>query len=317
MKQNSASCLKRFFTVMLIIVLALLVIGLIAWWKFTPRGGVPKVSSGRLEQFEDFPSAFVNSRTISVWMPDGYTVGDSCDVVYMHDGQMLYDASTSWNNQEWQVDEIFSRMMAHDSIRPCIVVGIDNTRKRLIEYFPSKASHYMPSESGVDKDDNNFLGDDYLRFLVEELKPFIDDYYQPLTDPQHTFLMGSSMGGLISLYALCEYPQVFGGAACLSSHVSMATLPIFGDNDKWAKAFCVYVDKHLPPANSHVVYMDHGTRDFDADYGPYQEQIDSLFVAKGWDDAHYQTLIFEDYGHNEVDWSRRLDRPLYMFLTKD
>ncbi len=315
MKKNSGSCLKRLFKALLIVLAVLLILLLLAWWKFTPRGGVPEVTSGRLERFEDFSSSFVKPRTVTVWMPDGYTIGDTCNVVYMHDGQMLFDANTSWNHQEWQVDEIFGRMMAHDSIPQCIVVAIDNTRKRLSEYFPAKSCRYLPSDERGSSD-NSFLGDAYLHFLVEELKPFIDERYKPQTDRQHTFLIGSSMGGLISLYALCEYPLLFGGAACLSTHVSMANYPLFSDSEKWANAFCAYVDNHLPSANSCIIYMDHGTKDLDADYGPYQLQIDSLFNAKGWDSTHYQTLIFDGYGHSENDWSRRLDRSLQFLFSK-
>ena len=75
-----------------------------------------------------------------------------------------------------------------------------------------------------DVDMKRLTADAYLQFIVKELKPFIDERYKPLTGREHTFMMGSSMGGLISLYALCEYPQVFGGVGCLSSHLSMAHL---------------------------------------------------------------------------------------------
>ena len=310
--------IKRILFVICCIVVVLHIAG---WWLMKPRDGEPMVVSGHLERYIDFQSEYVEPRTVSIWQPDGYTIGDSCDVVYMHDGQMLFDATTTWNRQEWQVDDIVARMIAQNSIRKCIVVGIDNSDKRLNEYYPAKTCLYVPTEKREGKELKDFLGDAYLCFLVEEVKPFIDKRYKPLTSREHTYLMGSSMGGLISLYGLCEYPQVFGGAACLSSHLSMSHLPLFdanvwGDSEVWFNAFCEYLKEHLPTANSCMVYMDHGTKDLDADYGPYQERVDKVFHQKGWDDAHFQTLVFEGHSHKETDWAKRLDKPLYFLLRK-
>lgn len=307
---------RKVLLLLAVIVVLLLFIG---WWTTKPRSGDPIVSCGQLDLYKDFPSKYIESRTVSVWLPDGYTLDDSCSVVYMHDGQMLFDATTTWNRQEWQVDEVASRMLVHDSIRKCIVVGIDNSDKRLSEYYPTKTIRYVAPDSREDKSEAAILGDAYLRFLVEEVKPFIDEHYKPLTSREHTFLMGSSMGGLISLYGLCEYPQVFGGAACLSSHLSMAHMPIsdpgvWGDSEVWAKGFCEYLKEHLPPANSCLVYMDHGTESIDADYGPYQEQVDQVFRQQGWDAKHFQTRLFEGHSHKETDWAKRLDQPLYFLL---
>ena len=171
------------------------------------KNSVPEVSTGTLERYPDFPSKHIDKRTVSVWLPEGYTQGAPFDVLYMHDGQMLFDAKTTWNHQEWMVDEVLGSIIGAGEMRPCIVVAVDNTNDRLMEYFPDKAANYLEAKP----DSFTPKGDAYLRFLVEELKPFIDDTYQPLSSREHTFLMGSSMGGLISLYALCEYPEVFGG----------------------------------------------------------------------------------------------------------
>ena len=129
-------------------------------------------------------------------------------------------------------------------------------------------------------------------------------------------MMGSSMGGLISLYALCEYPQVFGGVACLSSHLSMAHLPNGLDGDLWATGFRDYVSNHLSEVNNSFIYMDHGTKDFDADYNTYQEKLDSVICSKGWDRRHYKSLVFEGHGHNEECWAKRLEQPLQFLLGK-
>lgn len=279
----------------------------------------PVVSCGQLVRYHDFPSNHIQPRTVSVWLPDGYTLGDSCCVMYMHDGKMLFDAATTWNGQEWRVDETFSRMIQADSILPCIVVAIDNTSLRMTEYYPTKTWLYVAPEESAKYDRENILGDNYLRFIVEELKPFIDKQYQPLTDPCHTFIMGSSMGGLISLYAICEYPQVFGGAACLSTHLSMRHLPfadpnVWGKPRTWFEGFSRYLHENLPEPNSCLIYMDHGTRSIDADYGPFQDHIDSLFHELGWNDQHFLSLVFPGNSHKEDHWASRLPYPLHFLL---
>ena len=234
----------------------------------------------------------------------------------MHDGNMLFDATTTWNRQEWRVDEVMDSLIHAGKIRPCIVVGIYNTDDRLTEYFPAKTWQHVAEADRKKAKIDKLTADAYLQFIVKELKPFIEERYKPLTSREHTFMMGSSMGGLISLYALCEYPQVFGGAACLSSHLSMAHLPDGVKGDAWATGFRDYVAQQLPQANGSLIYMDHGTEDFDADYGPYQEQLDSVIIAKGWDRDHYMSLVFDGDSHNETCWANRLDKPLLFLLRK-
>ena len=203
-------------------VLAIVISGLAAWLihekERTSR--VPEASTGTLEFYHDFPSKHIQPRTVAVWLPDGYETGEECNVLYMHDGQMLFDSTTTWNHQEWKVDEVFGKMIADGLMKRTIVVAIDNTKDRLRELLPGKIRSYMEPEAIADT--AYPLEDNYLRFVVEELKPFIDEKYRPLTGRGNTFIAGSSMGGLISLYALCEYPDIFGGAACLSSHISFA-----------------------------------------------------------------------------------------------
>ena len=294
----------------------LLLLAGIAWCMRPPKNTIPTVTHGTLERIPEFMSQFITPRDIAVWLPDGYQTGDSCDVLYMHDGNMLFDATTTWNRQEWRVDEIMDSLIQAGVIRPCIVVGVYNTDDRLTEYFPEKTWQHVPETDRKKAKLDKLTGDAYLKFIVEELKPFIDEHYKPLTSREHTFMMGSSMGGLISLYALCEYPQVFGGVACLSSHLSMGHLPDGFKGDTWATGFREYVNQHLPEANSSLIYMDHGTKDFDADYGKYQTLLDSVITAKGWDKDHYMSLVFDGHGHNETCWAKRLDQPLQFLLKK-
>lgn len=124
------------------------------------------------------------------------------------------------------------------------------------------------------------------------------------------------MGGLISMYALCEYPEVFGGAVCMSTHISLGHLPLAGDNHLWAVAFEKYMTDKLPAANTRIIYMDRGTVGIDEPYAPYQAKADSLFETLGWDKNHFISLTFEGDEHNETCWAERLDIPLTFVMNK-
>ena len=307
---------KRRYWPWIILAIVVLLVALAAWFMRPPDNSVIFASKGTLERFPQFKSQYVEPRDVIVWMPLDYHNEDSVDVVYMHDGQMLFDAAATWNHQEWRADEVADSLLQAGLIRPCIIVGIFNTSDRLTEYFPAKASQHVPEAVKQEAELEKLGSDNYLKFIVEELKPFIDEYYKPLTSREHTFMMGSSMGGLISLYALCEYPQVFGGVACLSSHLSMAHLPDGFDGEAWATGFREYVAHHLPEANGSLIYMDHGTEDFDADYGKYQQPLDSVIRGKGWDASHYMTRVYPGHRHRETSWAERLDQPLLFLLGR-
>lgn len=280
-----------------------------------PQPAQQQVMSGRLELFPQFQSQYIEARNVTVWLPEGYVEGEPCDVLYMHDGQMLFDATTTWNKQEWQVDEVMGRLIAQGKIRRCIVVGIDNSPNRLNDYFPTKCYEYVPQDQRATVDVSLYKGDDYLRFLVEEVKPFIDALYRPLTTREHTFVMGSSMGGLISLYALCEYPRVFGGAVCLSTHLSMRFFDPKFNSEAWATGFCHYVKAKLPEANSCLLYMDCGDAGYDSQYVPYEYKIVKMIQDLGWDSDHFMDRVYCDHDHNETFWSQRIHTPL-MFILK-
>ena len=277
---------------------------------------VPQVSTGRLEFYPEFQSKHITPRNVTVWLPEGYQVGEPCDVLYMHDGQMLFDATTTWNHQEWQVDEVMGRLIAEGKVRRCIVVGVDNTRNRLNDYFPSRCYEKVPEGEREGVDVSQYKGDEYLRFLVEEVKPFIDNRYKPLATREHTFVMGSSMGGLISLYALCNYPEVFGGAACMSTHLSMNFFDPKFKSELWAEGLRDYVKEHLPSANSALLYMDGGTVELDDTYRPYQNKLNAVISGLGWDSAHFVYYLFVGHKHMETYWAERLDQPFVFLLKK-
>ena len=279
----------------------------------------PTVSSGQLIRVENFESKFITPRNIDIWLPDNYSSAEPFSVLYMHDGQMLFDSTNTWNKQEWGVDETMGKLLKQDQIQNTIVVGIWNGGKtRYIDYFPQKPYEDLRErydkiilEDGNDFFDTKMKSDAYLRFLVEELKPYIDSNYKT-NDLAYT--AGSSMGGLISIYALCEYPNVFFGAACLSTH----WVGLFRkENNPVPDAFTSYLENNLPEPNHHKIYFDYGTHTLDSLYEEYQVQVDSVMIRKGFDQQYWKTMKFEGHDHSERSWKKRLSIPFRFLLAKE
>ena len=273
----------------------------------------PQVSVGHLDTYADFPSQFVAARTVRVWTPSDYDPAKRYDVLYMHDGQMLFDATTSWNKQEWGIDEAMDSLIALGRIRPTIVVGIDNTSERIGEFCPDDIIEYLPEGTPVYADWKP-QGNAYLRFLVEELKPFIDSMYAVYPDRDHTWVMGSSCGGLISSYALCKYPEIFAGAACLSTHCTLAYPRPDQPSEEVMAAYRTYLKNHLPAPNTAKLYMDQGDQTLDAFYGTAQAAINEMLLIRGCDSAHFEYRFFPGHKHCEDDWQARLPIPLTFLL---
>lgn len=286
---------------------------------------IPDVMEGKIEHLENFSSKFVTPRNIDIWLPKGYSSKQKYAVLYMHDGQMLYDATTTWNKQAWDVDDVASQLMNEKKTKNFIVVGVWNggeTRHK--DYFPQKPYESLSQlqkdfvvaelqKMGRTKEVFQPVSDNYLKFLVTELKPYIDSHFSVKTDKENTFIAGSSMGGLISMYAICEYPQIFGGAACLSTHwpgiFSMENNPI-------PQAFYSYLSEKLPDPKSHKMYFDYGTATLDALYPPLQAEVDKIMQQKGFTKENWQTLKFEGEDHSERAWNKRLNIPLIYLLKK-
>ncbi len=278
---------------------------------------LPRVSSGTIVRLEAFPSKYVSPRNVDVWLPEGYGAGKRYDVLYMHDGQMLFDAGSSWNKQAWNVDTALATLIREGRVHDTIIVGIwNNAKLRHAEYFPEKFLPLIPeperSRFVREALGGTPLADRYLRFLVEELKPAIDARFATRPGPESTFLMGSSMGGLISVYAISEYPQVFGGAACLSTH----WIGSFQANAVVPIAAFDYLQAHLPDPSRHRIYMDHGTTELDALYGVAQPVVDQIALDRGYGAENFRSRVFEGAGHNERAWAARVAEPLGFLLNK-
>lgn len=280
------------------------------------------LSSGKIIRFKDFPTKYVQPRAVDVWLPENYSENKKYAVLYMHDGQMLFDSTSTWNKQEWKVDEVASKLMKEGRTKYFIVVAIHNISEiRWQDYYPQKTWNFIPKEDqdillkegNKTRNDTLFHADNYLKFITQDVKPFIDNTYSVYTDRENTFVAGSSMGGLISMYAIFEYPEVFGGTACISTHWPGASPR---ENNPMAKAFFEYMKSKPIDPKTHKFYFDYGTETLDAHYPKYAAEVDSIFAAKGFDDGNYKNIKFEGAAHNEIAWANRLDIPLTFLLGK-
>jgi enterochelin esterase-like enzyme len=284
---------------------------------------LPKVTYGNIERIENFKTELVEPRNIVIWLPENYDTKKQYAVVYMHDGQMLFDSTRTWNKTAWDADETFGNLLQKRKIKDCIIVGIWNVpERRYADYFPQNIIDNIPEPTRTKILEKQINGkpsaDNYLKFLVTELKPYIDKNYSTKPEAENTFMIGSSMGGLISLYALCEYPNIFGGVACLSIHSPLASFELIDDNtDKdVAVKFRDYLDKNLPKANTKKIYFDYGNLTGDSFYKPYQTKIDDIMIKKGYSSSFWQTLYFEGESHTEISWAKRLSTPVLFLLRQ-
>jgi hypothetical protein len=292
--------------------------------KFSNYTG--NLSSGTIKKIDSFPSKYVRPRRVDIWLPSNYSKTKKYAVLYMHDGQMLFDAKSTWNKQEWKVDEwkvdeIVGDLIAKNTIKNTIVVAIWNHSDiRHSDYYPNKPFDLLDKtfRDSILKENKvlleyGFQADNYLKFIVEEVKPVIDNNFSTLTTFENTFISGSSMGGLISMYALCEYPTIFGGAACLSTHW-LGVAPM--DKNPIPASFFTYLEQNLPTASNHKIYFDYGTETLDKFYLPFQYRVNEVLQLKGYDSTNSKNLKFEGHDHSENSWNQRFQIPVEFLLNK-
>lgn len=281
--------------------------------------GVGPPAAVALHHHQNFAAKELLPRNVDVWLPPSYGKNPTAryPVVYMHDGQNLFDPAKSFIGVDWGVDEAMTHLIDEGKIREAIVVGIWNTPNRTREYLPAKPLRDYAQRDAVFKElahgggtpltAADLLADAYLKFLVTELKPFIDKTYRTQPDCADTFIMGSSAGALISLYAICEYPEVFGGAGSVSGHYPLGEgmlIEAFRDR--------------LPDPRCHKLYFDFGTETLDKSYEPFQWRLDAVVAARGYTrGCNWLTCKFAGADHSERAWRARVDIPLEFFLRKD
>ena len=247
---------------------------------------------GRIERIDAVHSPELgNERDLLVALPGGYATGDRLyPVIYMHDGQNLFDPATSFSGS-WNVDLAMAEMSLEGF--DAIVVGIPNMgRDRLAEYSPFP----HPQLGGGS-------GEAYLEFLINTVKPMIDERYLTAADREHTGIVGSSLGGLISLFAFFRHPKVFGFAGVLSPSLWLTEAAMFS-----------YIEES--PFVPGKLYLDVGHQEGER-HVTKALKLRDLLEAKGYKQGENLMWVEEEHGwHHESAWARRFRDALPFLLPK-
>lgn len=263
---------------------------------------------GTLVYWQDMASDFLDlSRHVVIWLPPGYDPGreEGYPVLYMHDGQNLFDPRLGGSKGNiWDVDDAVIRLARQGVIPEIVVVGAFNTADRMWEYSPWHRAA------------------DYARFLIEELMPRVNSEFNTRPGPQHTGVMGSSMGGLASYHMVTQHPEVFGSCGCVSSHFPLneAVLAAFTGiepaGDASETPFIVRdIEAGLTFPKGVRYWFDYGTEGLDGSYGPPHDALRQAFLDQGWEEGvNFVIREYQGADHNEASWRDRLEDPLiFMF----
>jgi enterochelin esterase-like enzyme len=249
---------------------------------------------GSLRKYEKYRSRFLPAeRDLIVYVPGAYEGNPQrrFPVLYLQDGQNLFDPATSFIGVAWRVGETADRLIAEGKIQPLVIVGIYNTGKqRVREYTPSRAKKLGGGSAGR-----------YGRMLVEEIKPFIESKYRILTGTDTTGLGGSSLGGLLTISLGLRYPEVFGKLAVLS--------PAVWWNQRWILNFAARRRLKSRPR----IWLDTGTQE-ETHTTADARKLRDVLVQRGWQegrDLHYEEI--QGGQHNEAAWAERVG-PFLQYL---
>ena len=265
---------------------------------------------GTLVYWTDFQSAILGpARHVSIWLPPGYDQDTErrYKVLYMSDGQNLFDPRIANTGVDWGVDEAATALVEEGAIDPIIVVGVWSSPMRGPEYSPW---HGAP---------------DYARFLIEELMPRVNAAFRTLTGPANTAHMGSSMGGLLSFYLVTKHPDAFGACGCVSTHFPLSEAMV-------AQYFPMAETPENPDATPYILkdleaglavppgarlWFDYGTEGLDAAYAPTHEAVRAALLRQG--KVKGESFVMRAYpgaDHNETSWRARLKDPLRFLYAR-
>ena len=259
------------------------------------------VSTGKI-WLHEFPSKiFGNTRLLRVWLPPDYDGWGTIryPVLYLNDGQNLFDPETAFAGVHWQVGETATRLISEEKIAPLIIVGMDNTKNRACEYIP-----YKSKDPRVLKP----KGKSYPAFLQKEVMPFIAERYSVSRGPENTGLGGSSLGGLITLYTQLAVPDVFGRLLIESPSLFVANRKILDE----CRGFRKWPSR---------VYVGIGTREVgnaekDERIVADVRELEAIMREAGMDERRLRVRIDEGATHTESAWAARLPEALE-FLYSD
>lgn len=248
--------------------------------------------TGKVCYHRNFNSKNILPRDIIVWLPPSYDslISKRYPVLYMNDGQNIIDPATSAFGIDWQIDETADSLIKKGAIKELIIVGIYNTEKRSLEYS------------------NGDIGNAYMKFIISELKPFIDTTYRTLPDKNNTAISGSSLGGLISFILVWEYDYVFSKAACFSPAFKIEQFD-----------YIAPVKNYLGHKKDIKLYIDNGGKGIEAKLQPGIDQMLIALYKLGY--KMNEDLLWikdKEAEHNEAAWAKRVPEMLkFLFPARD
>jgi predicted alpha/beta superfamily hydrolase len=254
--------------------------------------------TGDLRLHEFHSQIFRNTRMLRVWLPPLYDAPGNesryYPVLYLNDGQNLFDRATAFAGVEWQVDETADRLIRQEVIPPLIVVGIDNTQgDRIKEYLPFRSFHPPVLRP---------QGKRYPDFLMNEVMRFVYERYRIARGPENTGIGGSSLGALIALYTVVERPAVFG-------HLLLESPSLFVSNRRVLK-----YSRHFRswPAKVFIAMgtRESGREDKDRQVVEDVRELERTLRRAGLDDRRLLVNIDEGATHNEAEWAKRFPEAL-------
>lgn len=270
----------------------------------TPRVIRAESATGDLRLHEFTSRIFRNTRFLRVWLPPGYDDAENRDrrypVLYLNDGQNLFEPATSFTGVEWQVDETADRLIRDGVIAPMMIVGIDNAGKaRLREYMPYRSLQPMMMR---------VQGNRYPDFLLKEIGPFLARNYRVATGAENTGLGGSSLGALIALYTAMVRPRVFGRLLIESPSL-------------WASNRQIIRESRSVKQWPERIYLGTGTAEIgnpDKDRSVVDDvrEVAAILRRGGLDDHRLRLVIEEGATHHESAWARRFRQALSFLYGK-
>jgi predicted alpha/beta superfamily hydrolase len=265
----------------------------VLFWTRGPRQRVNHGQiTGTVKYHRALKGAGIQDRDLVVWLPPAYEADSTrrYPVIYMHDGQNIFDPVTSSFGTDWSIDETADDLIKKKSIEPVIVVGIYNTSDRMKEYTPG------------DK------GTAYMNFIVKTVKPLIDSTYRTKPDRKNTIVGGSSAGGIISFMLVWEHTDIFSKAICMS--------PAFrnpGASSGWN--YVTVVQQSNNRKKDVFFYIDNGGVGLESQLQPGIDEMIATLKAKGYEEGKDFTFVHDPSAkHFEADWAKRFPNALRAVL---
>lgn len=286
-----------------------------------PLGATGK---GSYVEWTELEAEGLPAQRVTIWLPPEYDGETPLPVLYMWDGQNLFDPARTHYGKAWMVQDVLASMVAAGEAEAHIVVGIWSPpgRHRYRLYLPQFAAELAEGEVAADiarMAGGPIASRRQLDWVADHLKPRIDAHWKTRSTPPDTTIAGASMGGVMACYALIERPDVFGRAGCVSAHLALVDPALAPDHAAMISALWnTYLDRKLGRAAGRRIWLDHGTETLDAHYAPWQAMVAQGLAQRGWvEGTDFVARVYRGAEHDELSWHARLPEMLAWLWRAD